>query len=171
MADFHVVTTPADLNQALFRVTHGLYVLTAASAGQLNGQILDALMQVTNAPPRIAIGVGRQSLTHEMIVASGRFVANVIDRTDPNRAKTVRHFGFRSGHDVAKFAAYPHQLSEHGIAILPDAVAFYECTVETERTLDLETHSLFVGRVDRAGTRDAGAPLTYNEYRDTLREG
>jgi len=54
---FTVVTDAVGLNQALFQVTHGLYILTAASGDRLNGQCLDALMQVTNAPPRVAIGV------------------------------------------------------------------------------------------------------------------
>ncbi|UCF10494.1 MAG: flavin reductase, partial [Candidatus Bipolaricaulota bacterium] len=94
--DFHVVTEAAELNQALYQVTHGLYVLTAASSGRKNGQILDALMQVTNAPPRIAVGLGKRSLTHEMIAESGRFVVNVIDRLDPRVVETIRHFGFQS---------------------------------------------------------------------------
>ena len=72
---FVFVTNYASLNQALFRVTHGLYIVTAASEDRVNGQCLDALMQVTNAPPRIAVGIGKRSLTHEMIAASGRFAA------------------------------------------------------------------------------------------------
>jgi flavin reductase (DIM6/NTAB) family NADH-FMN oxidoreductase RutF len=169
--DFHVVTEPADLNQALFRVTHGLYVLTAAAGQRLNGQILDALMQVTNAPPRIAIGVGKRSLTHEMIATSGRFVANVIDRTDSDCEGTIRHFGFQSGRDVDKFANRQHERSEHGVPILPNALAYYECTVEEAKTIDLKTHSIFVGLVNRAGTREDGEALTYNEYRRSLRKG
>ena len=67
---FLVARDAAGLNQALFQVTHGLYILTAATGSRLNGQCLDALMQVTNVPPRIAIGVNKRSLTHEMIVAT-----------------------------------------------------------------------------------------------------
>ena len=169
--DFTFVTDVGSLNQALFRVTHGLYILTARSGDRINGQCLDALMQVTNAPPRMAIGIGVKSLTHEMIAESGRFAASVLDRENESCPDVIRRFGFQSGRDVDKFADFPHELTEHGIPYLPDAVAIYECTVIPEMTVDLGTHSLFVASVDRAGTREGGEPLTYNEYRKNIRKG
>ena len=167
--NFTFVADNAGLSQALFRVTHGLYIVTAAAAGRINGQCLDALMQVTNTPPRIAIGMGTKSLTHEMVRESGRFVVSVLDRTNELCPEVIRRFGFQSGRSVDKFADFPHELTEHGIPFLPDAVAIYECTVQPEWTIDLATHSLFVAAVDRAGTREGGEPLTYNEYRETIR--
>jgi len=169
--DFTFVTDVGSLNQALFRVTHGLYILTARSGDRINGQCLDALMQVTNAPPRMAIGIGVKSLTREMIAESGRFAASVLDRENESCPDVIRRFGFQSGRDVDKFADFPHELTEHGIPYLPDAVAIYECTVIPEMTVDLGTHSLFVASVDRAGTREGGEPLTYNEYRKNIRKG
>ncbi len=168
---FTFVTDAASLNQALFQVTHGLYILTARSVDRINGQCLDALMQVTNAPPRMATAVGKKSLTHEMITESGRFAVSVLDRESEASGDVIRRFGFQSGRDADKFQGFPHETTEHGIPYLPDAVAIYECTVIPEMTVDLETHSLFVASVDRAGTRDGGEPLTYNEYRKRIRKG
>ncbi len=167
---FTIVDDVANLNQTLFQVTHGLYILTAEHEGRLNGQCLDALMQVTNTPPRIAIGINKHSLTHEMIAATGRFVANVLDREDEHCPEVIRHFGFQSGRTVDKFAETPHELGESGIPILPKAKAFYECRVIPEMTRDLGTHTLFVALVERAGMREDGEPLTYNEYRKTMRK-
>jgi flavin reductase (DIM6/NTAB) family NADH-FMN oxidoreductase RutF len=168
---FTFVTDQASLNQALFRVTHGLYIVTAASENRINGQCLDALMQVTNAPPRIAVGIGKRSLTHEMIAGSGRFVVSVLDRESEDAADVIRRFGFQSGRDVDKFDGFPHESTERGIPYLLDAVAVYECTILPNWTVNLQTHSLFVASVDRAGTREDGEPLTYNEYRKSLRKG
>ena len=167
---FDFVTEHGRINMALFQVTHGLYILTSKADGMINGQCLDALMQVTNAPPRIAVGVGDKSLTHDMIRRSGRFCVSVIDRSNASCGDVVRRFGFQSGRDVDKFKDFHYESSEHGIPFLPDAVAVYDCTVIPEMTLDLGTHSLFVASVDRAGTREGGEPLTYNEYRKTLRK-
>ena len=167
---FKTVTESGPINVALFQVTHGLYILTSKAGDKINGQCLDALMQVTNAPPRIVVGVGNRSLTHGMIRDSGRFCVSVLDRGNPTCGDVVRRFGFQSGHDVDKFADFDHELNEHGIPYLSDAVAIYDCTVIQEKTLDLGTHSLFVASVDRAGTRENGEPLTYNEYRKTLRK-
>ena len=179
MSQFKIAADSGGLNQALFEVTHGLYVLTAVRGGGAtghspnghspNGQCLDAAMQITNAPPRIAIGVGKKSLTHEMIAETGKFVLNAIDREDPSAEDVVRRFGFQSGRDVDKFVDFPYEKGKSGIPILPTAKAFYECTVLPEFTIDLGTHTLFVASVDRAGTSESGEPLTYNEYRKTMR--
>jgi flavin reductase (DIM6/NTAB) family NADH-FMN oxidoreductase RutF len=167
---FNVVTDPKALNQALFQITHGLYVLTAASDGRLNGQCLDALMQVTSRPPRIAIVVNKRTLTHEMIASTGRFTVNVLDREDHGCPEVIQHFGFQSGRTVDKFAQFPHELGKNGLPILPDAKAFYECSVIPKLTLDLDTHTLVIASVDCAGTREAGEPLTYNEYRKRIKK-
>ncbi|MGB2982407.1 MAG: flavin reductase family protein [Candidatus Bipolaricaulia bacterium] len=169
--EFKLVTDNLGVNDALFRVTHGLYILTARVEERVNGQCIDALMQVTNAPPRMTIGVGKASLTHEMIETSGRFVVSVLDREDPACGDLIRRFGFQSGRDADKFDGLAYELTEQGIPFLPNAVALYECTVLPDLTTDLGTHSLFVASVDRAGTRESGEPLTYNEYRKRLRKG
>jgi flavin reductase (DIM6/NTAB) family NADH-FMN oxidoreductase RutF len=166
---FLLASDPAALNQALYLVTHGLYILTAATSSRLNGQCLDALMQVTNVPPRVAIGVNQRSLTHEMIATTGRFGVNVLDRENPRNLDLIKHFGFQSGRTIDKFATLPHLRAQSGVPILPDAKAFYECQVLPEMTLNLGTHTLFIGSVEQAGTRDKGEPLTYNEYRSTMR--
>lgn len=171
--DFDVVTDAAGLNQSLFQVTHGLYILTSLDGDRLNGQCLDALMQVTNMPPRIAIGVGKRSLTHEMITKSGIFVANVIDREDKTCYDKVKHFGFQSGRKVDKFAdsKFPYERGELGAPVLIESKAFFECRVDGGLTLDLKTHTLFMADVVCAGTRDAGDRLTYNEYRRVMKRG
>lgn len=166
---FSFVTEGAALNQALFQVTHGLYVITAKRGDKINGQVVDSLMQVTSAPPRIALGLGKRSLTHEMVAETGRFVVSVLDRNDPACAEVIRRFGFQSGRDVDKFAGFPHETLEWGIPCLPTAVAVFEASVARLLTVDLITHSLFVATIERAGTRDGGEPLTYNEYRKSMR--
>ncbi len=166
--EFNIVTDTAGLNQALFQVTHGLYILTAFQ-DKPNGQCLDSFMQVTNMPPRVAAGVGKHSLTHEMILATGYFVANVIDCDNQACFDQVKHFGFQSGKKVDKFADISYEKGQLNIPILFDAKAFYECKVIPELTIDLQTHSLFVAEVVRAGTKKAGKPLTYNFYRQKMK--
>lgn len=169
--DFKISNEGAGLNQALFQITHGLYILTTTSNGRHNGQCLDALMQVTGTPPRIAIGVGKRSLTHDMIVESGIFVASVIDREDPACYDKVKHFGFQSGRKVDKFENYKFEIGKIGVPILPDTKAFFECRVISELTVETETHHIFFGLVVRAGEKEKGEPLTYNEYRKVMKKG
>lgn len=167
--NFSIAIDKVGINQALFQVTHGLYILTAFSE-KPNGQCLDALMQVTNNPPRIAIGVGKHSLTHEMISKTGLFVANVLDLSDPACFDKIKLFGFNSGKTIDKFASIQFEKTENNIPILSDAKAFYECKIISELTLDLGTHSLFVADINRAGLKSVGEPITYNEYRKILKK-
>jgi len=105
-----------------------------------------------------------------MIAESGVFAANVIDREFDGAYDDVKRFGFQGGRKVDKFADRTHEIGELGAPILPESKAFYECRVMGELTQDLGTHSLYVADVVRAGTRDAGEPLTYNEYRKVMKK-
>lgn len=165
--DFVIARDKPPLNQALFQITHGLYILTAKRGEKRNGQCLDAAMQVTNTPPRIAISVSKTTLTHEMIKETGLFILNVIDKENSNRSELIRHFGFQSGRSVNKFASIPFENGENGAPIIADSKAFYECRVLSD--LDLGTHTLFIADVERAGTKEQGEPLTYNEYRKNIK--
>ena len=166
---FTFASNPASLSQSLFQITHGLYIVTAKSNGRANGQCLDALMQVTSVPLRVALGVGKRTLTHEMIAATGCLVVSVLDRNDPSSPDVIRRFGFQSGRDVDKFVDFAHETTERGIPYLPNAVAVFALSVLPEFTQDLGTHTLFVASVDRAASRADGEPLTYNEYRKSMR--
>jgi flavin reductase (DIM6/NTAB) family NADH-FMN oxidoreductase RutF len=128
-------------------------------------------MQVTNQPPRVAIGVGVRTLTHDMIKESLGFVLNVIDKEDPSCVDKVKHFGFQSGRKVDKFSSYKFAKSNCGAPIILDAVAYYECRVIKEMILELGTHTLFVADVIKAGVKDAGVPYTYTDYRNALKKG
>ena len=167
---FEIATKSADLNQACFKITHGLYVLTAKNE-KFNGQCIDAVMQVTNMPPRLAIAIGKRSLTYEMISESGEFVINVIDRDDPAKMEVVKHFGFQSGRKVDKFADITFETGELGLPILPDAKAYFECKVIDEMRVDLDTHMLYTASIIRAGVSEEGTPFTYTEYRDIKSKG
>jgi flavin reductase (DIM6/NTAB) family NADH-FMN oxidoreductase RutF len=167
---FSFVTEVPALNQALFQVTHGLYVITAKRGDKINGQVVDSLMQVTSAPPRIALGLGKRSLTHEMVAETGRFAVSVLDRGDPTCVDVIKRFGFQSGRDVDKFLDFPHLTTDRGLPYLPTAVAVFEATIIPSWTIDLGTHALLIASVDQTGTREGGEPLTYNEYRKNMRK-
>lgn len=168
---FFIADSAQSINQALFKVTHGLYILTSVVGDKINGQCLDAAMQVTNQPPRIAIGVGVKTLTHEMIKESGVFVVNVIDREDSGCIDKVKQFGFQSGRKVDKFSTCEFTRADCGAPILEGSVAYYECRVIQDKTLELGTHTLFVADVLKAGVKGSGEPYTYSEYRSSIKKG
>jgi flavin reductase (DIM6/NTAB) family NADH-FMN oxidoreductase RutF len=86
---------------ALFKLTYGLYVLTAREGDKDNGCIINVASQLTDTPQQMLVSVNKQNYTHDMIVRTGLF--NVSLLTEHTPMTVIQHFGFQSGRDVNKF--------------------------------------------------------------------
>ena len=89
-----------DIISACWKISYGLYVVSSIDGGKTNGQICNTLFQITSDPPRFAIGINRNNLTHEFIEKSGVFAASILGKNDH---RIVRRFGYRSGREFDKF--------------------------------------------------------------------
>ena len=58
---------------ALYKLTHGLYVLGARDENRFAGSIVDAVMQVANKPVAIALSCSNGSYTKQCIEKDGVF--------------------------------------------------------------------------------------------------
>lgn len=161
MTDSDLLKNP----ESLFTLGYGLYIVTSHKDERLNGQISNAIMQVTDSPPRLAAAVNKDALTHEFISHSGVFTVNVLSESAP--ISLIRQFGFRSGRDKDKFSQVPYEIGLTGCPIVTDhVVACMEARVET--TLECGTHTVFIGQVEAARIIGAGKPMTYAYYREVL---
>ncbi len=60
---------------------HVGYVLTSLSEdGAPNGQMMNALMQVTASPPRVAVALNKANLTHDYVSRSRVLAVSVVER-------------------------------------------------------------------------------------------
>ena len=150
-------------NTAMFKLSYGLYVLTARDGSKDNGCIINTAVQLTDNPKRLNIAVNKANYTEEMIKKTGAFNISVLGETAP--FKLFKQFGFQSGRDVNKFEqndAYAR--SANGIAYLTEhANAFISCKVIESR--DYGTHTLFIADIVEAAVLDASNPsVTYSYY-------
>ena len=90
--------------KAMFALSYGLFVLTARQGEKDNGCIINTAMQVTSEPNRIIITVNKTNYTHDMVLETGRFTLSVL--SEQAEFSTFQRFGFQSGRDVDKFAAF-----------------------------------------------------------------
>ena len=90
--------------KALYKLSYGLFVLTAKDAGKNNGCIINTAIQAASAPNQMSICVNKDNYTHDMIVKTGEFSVSVIS----TRATfdLFKRFGFQSGKDTDKFADF-----------------------------------------------------------------
>ena len=148
--------------QALFKLSYGLFVLTAAADGRESGCIINTAGQVTDTPNRISVTVNKANFTHDLAMKSGIFNVSILSETAG--FDTFRHFGLQSGRDVDKFAGYQHcQRAANGLYYVTAGTnAYISATVE--QTLDLGTHTLFLADVLDGGTLSSAPSATYAYY-------
>ena len=58
--------------QAFYKVTYGLYVVSAEADGGRSGCIVNTLQQVTAEPIRLAVTISKENYTCELIEQAGR---------------------------------------------------------------------------------------------------
>ncbi len=157
----------AEIDLKVFRdLSYGLYIVSSVDGGRKNAQLVNTVVQVTSEPPRIAVTVNNQNLTHEFIARSRVFAAMVLD--EGVTLPFLGPFGFRSGREVDKFAKAPFQPGITGSPIVTDnCLSFVEARVVNE--IPLGTHTIFVGDVVNTGVIRPGNPLTYKYYHENLR--
>lgn len=148
------------IRQALYRISYGLYIITAQAEGRDNGQCANTCFQVTSEPARLAIGINKQNFTHELIQKSSKFGVSVLSQTGHEYA---RGFGYRSGRDVNKFEGVAVHRGESGVLLLNDTLVTMEATVIGQ--LDAGTHTLFLGDVTAGQILQEGDPMTYAYFR------
>ncbi|MDD7027408.1 MAG: flavin reductase [Lachnospiraceae bacterium] len=153
--------------KALFQLTYGLYVLTAAKDGRQNGCIINTAGQVTNTPNRIQIAVNKANYTHDMIKETGVFNVSMISQKAS--FELFKRFGFQSGKDVDKFAGFEgYAVGENGVNYITDGCNGY-ISVKVEQTLDLGTHTLFIGLVTDMDVLNDVPSTTYGYYQDNIK--
>lgn len=146
--------------RALWSISYGMYIVTARSGGQANGQIANTVFQVTAEPPRVAIAINKENLTHRLIREGGWFGVTVLDEATP--MELVGLFGFKSGRDVDKLGQVGCREGQHVPLVTEHAVSVSEARVLQE--LDTGTHTLFVGEIVGAEMVGGEPPLTYAGY-------
>jgi len=157
----------ADLIKGLEYITYGLYIVTSSADGKDGGLIVNTVFQVTAEPARVAISVNKGSFTHELISKSKIFAAMPLEqKTD---LPFIGRFGFRTMRNFDKFAGLNVRRGVLGAPIVPEhTLSFLEA--EVEQTVDVGTHTLFIGKVKNAGGLDVkGQPLTYEYYHNVIK--
>lgn len=99
--------------KAFFKLSYGLFVLTARQGDKDNGCIINTAGQLTTDPAKIQIAVNKANYTHDMILESGEFNVSVL--SEDAVFWIFQHYGFQSGKDVDKFAMIPESRTKNGI--------------------------------------------------------
>ncbi len=153
--------------KAMYRLSYGLFVVTAKEGEKDNGCITNTVMQVTSAPNRISLAVNKENYTHDMILRTGKFLASVI--SEDASFDLFRNFGFQSGRDVDKFADFTDvKRTGNGLyAVTKGTNAWISAKVI--QSVDLGSHTLFLAEVEDAEVLSDSPSATYAYYQDHIK--
>ena len=66
--------------KAMYRLSYGLFVLTAREAEKDNGCIINTAIQAASEPNQLSICVNKTNYTHDMIEKTGKFTVSVLSQ-------------------------------------------------------------------------------------------
>lgn len=153
-------------NNALFKLSYGLFVLTARQGQKDNGCIINTAIQITDAPKRIQICVNKQNLTHDMILQTGIFNVSVLSQDAV--FWVFQHYGFQSGRDTDKFENIPAARTSNGVRYVQGCTNAV-ISGKVINTVDCGTHTLFIADVTDAEILSDEPSMTYQYYFDHVK--
>ena len=154
-------------NAAMFKLSYGLFVLTAKDGTKDNGCIINTALQLTDHPLRISIAVNKANFTHSIIAKTGELNVSILTESVP--FSVFEQFGFHSGKDTDKFAACDYNVrTTNGIRFLPKYTNGV-ISAKVSGTFDFGSHSLFVADVTEAKVLSNERSVTYQYYFDHIK--
>ncbi len=130
--------------EAFFKITYGLYVVSAGSEENKSGYIANTVFQVTAEPPQVAISCNKNNYTSNLIIESKAFSISVLKQD--SSAELIGLFGYKTGNEIDKFADTKYISGSTGTPIVTeDTIAWFECRLVNQ--YDVGTHIIYIGEI------------------------
>lgn len=149
------------------KLTYGLFVLTAREGEKDNGCIINTAMQLTTTPNRVSIAVNKENHTHDMIMRTKKFTVSII--SDDAEFDLFKHFGFQSGKDTDKFSDFRDCARGHNDLYYITKGTNGYISAWVQETVDLGTHTLFIGGVTDMEVLSDVPSVTYAYYQSDIK--
>ncbi|MCX5783088.1 MAG: flavin reductase family protein [Elusimicrobia bacterium] len=154
------------IHSALSDLSYGLYVVSSFDGEKLNGQLANSVFQVTAEPAKMAAVIHKNNLTHEYISKSGVYSVSALAEGAP--MTFIGLFGFKSGRQADKFSQVKFKKGASGAPlVLEHTLSAFE--VKVTQSVDVGTHTIFIGEILSGEILADGKPLTYEYYQRVMR--
>jgi flavin reductase (DIM6/NTAB) family NADH-FMN oxidoreductase RutF len=137
------------LNRITWKIPNALALVGSRAGEERNAMTTSWITQLAMEPVLIGVGVDATAVTHRLITAGGSFTVNLWDASD---TRTFVKFSKPAVDDGATLNGRPVRAATTGAPVFDEAIAWVDC--EVRHTLDLGSHTLFVGEVVDGAIRD-----------------
>lgn len=153
--------------KAMYKLSYGLFVLTAKEGDKDNGCIINTAIQAASTPNQVSICVNKANYTHDMIVRTGEFTVSTISQEAS--FDLFKHFGFQTGREVDKFADFADcKRGSNGLYYVTKGTNAF-ISVKVDQTVDLGSHTMFVGEVTDMEVLADVPSATYEYYMNNIK--
>ena len=153
--------------KAMYKLSYGLFVLTAKEADKDNGCIINTAIQAASEPNQVSICVNKLNHTHDMIQRTGEFTVSILSQNAS--FDLFKHFGFQTGREVDKFADFTAcARGANGIYYINEGTNAY-ISVKVTKTEDLGSHTMFIGTVTDMEVLSGVPSVTYEYYLNNIK--
>ncbi len=150
----------------MYKLTYGLFVVTAKDEKKDNGCIVNTVTQVTTTPNQITVTINKANYTHDMIVRTREFNVSIL--TQNSKFETYKHWGFQSGRDVDKTEDIVLSRSSNGLLYVAEETNAY-LSAKVNQMIDLGTHTLFIAEVVDGAVLSEDESVTYAYYQNNIK--
>ena len=153
--------------KAMYKLSYGLFVLTAKEEGKDNGCIINTAIQAASDPNQVSICVNKLNHTHDMIQRTGEFTVSILSLNAS--FDLFKRFGFQTGREVDKFTDFTAcARGANGIYYINEGTNAY-ISVKVTKTEDLGSHTMFIGTVTDMEVLSGVPSVTYEYYLNNIK--
>jgi flavin reductase (DIM6/NTAB) family NADH-FMN oxidoreductase RutF len=140
------------LNKVTWKIPNALALIGSRAGDERNAMTASWITQLAQEPVLIGVGIDNAAVTRRLIAEGGSFTVNLWDAAD---TKVFVKFSKPAADDGATLNGRAVRAATSGAPVFEEAIAWLDC--EVRHTLDLGSHTLFVGEVVDAAVQDAEA--------------
>jgi flavin reductase len=131
-------------------------IIAVGKPGARTGLTATAMCSLTDSPPMVLICVNRKASAHAPIREERCFSVNILAKPQDELA---RRFSTKKLEGEARFDADDWEILATGAPVLKGTIASLDCELVAEH--EVETHSIFIGRVREGRFAETAEPLVY----------
>ena len=137
------------VNRITWKIPNALALVGSAANGERNAMTTSWITQLSMEPVLIGISVDNNAVTHRLISTSAAFTVNLWDADD---TRVFVKFSKPAIDDGETLNGRTVRTATTGAPVFDEAIAWIDCRVH--RSIDLGTHTLFVGEMVDGAIRD-----------------
>jgi flavin reductase (DIM6/NTAB) family NADH-FMN oxidoreductase RutF len=136
-------------NKVTWKIPNALALVGSRAGDERNAMTTSWITQLSMEPVLIGIGVDNDAVTHRLISDGGSFTVNLWSSDD---TKTFVKFSKPATYEDGAFNGRPVKDATSGAPVFDEAIAWMDC--EVRQSIDLGSHTLFIGELVDAAIND-----------------